>query len=180
MPNHCLFNECFLFSYCFAVVGLTSGIATVLGKLAMMTKKDIDKKALAKRNKEFARHLQRQNTNLVFVEPKITINEMGQNENAVGLAANNNSFWNKHLCGVNFYMMMALWFMPMLIIVSFQDGTDDFFIKGEMLNFFSSLSNLDKMLMKDSLFYFLINCIYPSMIYINKEKLRTHVRKEFF
>ena len=76
MPNYCLH---FLFSYCLGVVGVASGIATVLGKLAMMIKKDIDKKALAKRNKEFTRHLQRQNTNLVFVEPQITINEMGQN-----------------------------------------------------------------------------------------------------
>ena len=146
----------------------------------MVIKKDINRRVLSKRNKEICKHLKQQNTNQVFDTPTVIINEMGQNENAVGLAANNNSFWNKHLCGVNFYMMMALWFMPMLIILSFQGGTDDFFIKGEMLNFFSSLSNLDKMLMKDSLIYFLVNCIYPSFIYINNEKLRTHVSEEFF
>ena len=168
------------FSYCFFVVGIGASIVAVMGKLAMVIKKDINRRVLAKRNKEISKHLEQQKDNQVFVTPTVIINEMGQNENAVGLAANNNSFWNKHLCGVNFYMMMALWFMPMLIIISFQSGTDDFFIKGEMLNFFSSLSNLDKMLMKDSLFYFLINCIYPSLIYINNEKLRTHVREEFF
>ena len=168
------------FSYCFFVVGIGASIAAVMGKLAMVIKKDINRRVLAKRNKEISKHLEQQKDNQVFVTPTVIINEMGQNENAVGLAANNNNFWNKHLCGVNFYMMMALWFMPMLIIVSFQGWTDDFLIKGEMLNFFSSLSNLDKMLMKDSLSYFLINCIYPSLIYINNEKLRTHVKEEFF
>ena len=178
MPNYCLLNECFLFSYCFAVVGLTSGVATVSGKLAMMIKKDIDKKALAKRNKEFTRHPQRQNTNRVFVEPQITINEMGQNENAVGIA-NNSNFWNHHLCGVNSYIMLALWFMPMLVTTSFTAGID-FYVKGEMFDFWSSSSKVDKMLMKDCFLYTLINGIYPSLIYINIEKLRRHVREEFF
>ena len=177
MPNF-LFNEHFLFSYSFAVVGLTSGIATVFGKLAMMIKKDIDKKALAKRNKEFTRHLQRQNINRVFVEPMITINEMGQNENAVGIA-NNSNFWNHHLCGVNGYIMLALWFMPMLVTTSFTAGID-FYVKGEMFDFWSSSSKVDKMLMKDCFLYTLINGIYPSLIYINNEKLRRHVREEFF
>ena len=175
MPNYCLH---FLFSYCLGVVGVASGIATVLGKLAMMIKKDIDKKALAKRNKEFTRHLQRQNTNLVFVEPKITINEMGQNENAVGIA-NNSNFWNHHLCGVNSYIMLALWFMPMLVTTSFTAGID-FYVKGEMFDFWSSSSKVDKMLMKDCFLYTLINGIYPSLIYINIKKLRRHVREEFF
>ena len=177
MPNF-LFNEHFLFSYSFAVVGLTSGIATVFGKLAMMIKKDIDKKALAKRNKEFTRHLQRQNINRVFVEPMITINEMGQNENAVGIA-NNSNFWNHHLCGVNSYIMLTLWFMPQLVTTSFTAGID-FYVKGEMFDFWSSSSKVDKMLMKDCFLYTLINGIYPSLIYINNEKLRRHVREEFF
>ena len=170
------------FSYCFFVVGIGASIAAVMGKLAMVIKKDINRRVLSKRNKEICKHLEQQNTNKVFDTPTVIINEMGQNENAIGLAANNNNFWNKHLWGVNYYILMPLWFMPLLIIVIFQGGLGgtDFFIKGEMFNFFSSLSNLDKMLMKDSLIYFLVNCIYPSFIYINNEKLRTHVSEEFF
>ena len=153
--------------------------AAVLGKLAMVIKKDIEKRVHAKRQKSLKKHLLRQNTNQAFGQPLITINEMGQNENAVGLFAQNNNFWNNHLCGVNTYVMLALWFLPMLIIVSFKGGTD-FYVEGEIFNFWPSLSKFDKMLMKDCFFYFLINGLYPIMIYANSGKLRRHIKDEFF
>ena len=143
----------------------------------MIIKKNIDKRKLTKRTKEVTRHLQRQNARQTLVQP--VINEMGQNENVIGLA-NNSSFWNRHLCGVNSYLLLAtLWFMPLLTIGSFNAGID-YINKGEMFGFWSSLNDLDKMLMKDSCMYILVNCVFPSLIYINNEKLRRHVRDEFF
>ena len=143
----------------------------------MIVKKNIDKRKQSKRTKEVKKHLQRQNARQTLVQP--VINEMGQNENTIGLA-NNGSFWNHHLCGVNSYLMLAtLWFMPLLVIGSFRAGMD-FIVKGEMFGFWSSMSNLDKMLMKDSIMYILVNCVFPTLIYIKSEKLRRHVRDEFF
>ena len=145
----------------------------------MLIKKELDKRAMVIRNKAFTRHLQRQNTNQIFIEHVITINEMGQNENAVGIS-NNSNFWNRHLCGVNGYLIVvALWFIPILITTSFEAGID-WIVTGEMFDFWSSASKLDKMLMKDCFMYSFINGLYPSLIYINNDKLRRHVKEEFF
>ena len=153
-------------------------IISVIGKSAMIVKKDLDKKVLAKRQKEVTKHLRRQKSNKGLVKHAIIINEMGQNENAVGLA-NNANFWNYHLCGVNGYILMALCSLPFLIITSLTIGID-FYVKGKMFDFWSSSSELDKMLMKDCFTYFLINGFYPSVLYIKNEKLLRHVKEEFF
>ena len=153
-------------------------IISVIGKSAMIVKKDLDKKVLAKRQKEVTKHLRRQKSNKGLVKHAIIINEMGQNENAVGLA-NNANFWNYHLCGVNGYILMALCSLPFLIITSLTIGID-FYVKGKMFDFWSSSSELDKMLMKDCFTYILINGLYPSILYIKNEKLLRHVKEEFF
>ena len=143
----------------------------------MVIKKDIDKRKQTKRTKEVRRQLQRQNARQILVQP--VINEMGQNENALGLI-NNGNIWNHHLCEVNSYLMiLTLLFLPLMIINSFH-VLANYFHKGEMFGFWSSLSNLDKMLLKDSIAYILINCAFPTLIYVKNEKLRRHVRDEFF
>ena len=142
----------------------------------MVIKKDIDKRKQTKRTKEVRRQLQRQNARQILVQP--VINEMGQNENA--FLINNGNIWNHHLCEVNSYLMiLTLLFLPLMIINSFH-VLANYFHKGEMFGFGSSLSDLDKMLLKDSITYILINCVFPTLIYVKNEKLRRHVRDEFF
>ena len=113
-----------------------------------------------------------QSNNKRHPQVPMLMNEMGQSEGP-NLFHANESRWNVHLCSTTSYILLILWFFPILLATSSKTFLN--FINGnEMLDYFESLNDQEKMQLKDNFLAILTNFIYPIVIYAYNKKLTNH------
>ena len=170
----------FIYSYFYPIFAICVAILCVGGKIAISIEKRNAKRrtfvltcqplmmALPLVNN----HQPGQNDTNRSLQVPMPMGEMGQIEGPNVFQANR-SRWNVHLCSTTSYILLILWFFPILLATSSKTFLN--YINGnEMLDYFESLNDQEKMQLKDNFLAILTNFIYPIVIYAYNKKLKNH------